>query len=114
MIIIGLTGSIGMGKSTTAGLFADEGAAVFDADAAVQKLYAPGGAAIAPINALFPGVASQDAGVDKAALSERLQADPSLFKRLEAIVHPLVGQVRAEFFESAAANKTELVVLDIP
>ena len=114
MIIIGLTGSIGMGKSTTAAMFADAGAAVFDADQAVQDLYAPGGGAIEPLEAAFPGVASAEHGVDKAALSTILQADPARFAELEAIVHPLVGQVRAAFFEQAKADGVEIVVLDVP
>ena len=114
MIIVGLTGSIGMGKSTTAAMFAAEGAAVFDADAVVQSLYAPGGAAIAPLQQAFPGVASAQTGVDKGELSKRLQAEPSLFQTLEAIVHPLVGQARADFFADAEAQGVEIVILDVP
>jgi len=113
MIVVGLTGSIGMGKSTTAKLFAEEGAAVFDADAAVADLYGPGGAACAPIAAAFPGCASE-AGVDRAALSHALQADPSGFARLEAIVHPLVGAARQAFFDEARAAGVEIAVLDVP
>ncbi|MEQ8432733.1 MAG: dephospho-CoA kinase [Oceanicaulis sp.] len=114
MIVVGLTGSIGMGKSTTAALFAEEGAAVFDADAAVAALYGPGGKASVLIAEAFPGCASVEAGVDRAALSEALQADPSGFARLEAIVHPLVGAARQAFFESARAEGREIVVLDVP
>ena len=113
MIIIGLTGSIGMGKSTTAGLFAAEGAPVYDADAEVHALYAPGGAAVAPIEAAFPGVV-RDGAVDRAALGQRVLGDEAAMKRLEAIVHPLVGLSRVQFFEAAKAQGADVVVLDIP
>jgi dephospho-CoA kinase len=114
MIVVGLTGSIGMGKSTTAGLFAEEGAAVFDADAAVAELYGPGGAAVGPIADSFPGCTNPDTGVDRAALSEALQKDASLFERLEHIVHPLVATARAKFFDAAQADGRSVVVLDVP
>ncbi|MCC5996800.1 MAG: dephospho-CoA kinase [Oceanicaulis sp.] len=114
MIIVGLTGSIGMGKTTTAGLFADEGAAVFDADAAVARLYAPGGAAAAQVGAAFPGCASAETGVDRAALSAALQRDPSGFERLEAIVHPLVEAERQAFFAGARREGRQVAVLDVP
>jgi dephospho-CoA kinase len=113
MIIIGLTGSIGMGKSTTAGLFAAEGAPVYDADAEVHALYAPGGAAVAPIEAAFPGVV-RDGAVDRAALGQKVLGDDGAMKRLEAIVHPLVGLSRVHFFEAAQAKGADVVVLDIP
>ena len=89
MIIIGLTGSIGMGKSTVASMFAEEGAPCFDSDAAVHALYAPGGAAVAPVEAAFPGV-SQDGAIDRTALSARVVGDADAIARLESIVHPLV------------------------
>jgi dephospho-CoA kinase len=111
MILVGLTGSIGMGKSTTAAMFAAEGVPVYDADAAVHALYAPGGAAVAPIEEAFPGVTSAN-GVDRAKLSHRVVGKPDELKRLEAIVHPLVGQSRAAFFESV--KDADIVVLDIP
>ena len=114
MIVIGLTGSIGMGKSTTAQLFAEEGAAVFDADAAVTKLYAPGGAGAAAVAQAFPGCVNPETGVDRAALSAALQADPSGFARLEAIVHPLVEAERQAFFATARAEGRGLAVLDVP
>ena len=114
MIVIGLTGSIGMGKSTTAQLFAEEGAAVFDADAAVAKLYAPGGAGTVAVAQAFPGCADPVTGVDRAALSASLQADPSGFARLEAIVHPLVEAERQGFFAAAKAEGRALAVLDVP
>ncbi len=114
MIVVGLTGSIGMGKSTTAALFEDEGAAVFDADAEVAALYGPGGAAVGPIAASFPGCADPATGVDRAALSLALQKDASLFERLEHIVHPLVADARATFFVEAKARGRSIVVLDVP
>ncbi|WBQ12407.1 dephospho-CoA kinase [Hyphomonadaceae bacterium BL14] len=114
MIIVGLTGSIGMGKTTTARLFAEEGAAVFDADAAVAELYAPGGAGTAAVAQGFPGCADLDTGVDRAALSASLQADPSGFARLEALIHPLVEAERQAFFARAKAEGRGLAVLDVP
>ena len=111
MFVIGLTGSIGMGKTTTAQFFRDAGVPVFDADAAVHDLYA--GEAVAPIEAAFPG--TTEAGrVDRGRLSERLRAAPGGFARLEAIVHPLVEARRARFLEAAAAAGAARVVLDIP
>lgn len=114
MIVVGLTGSIGMGKSTTAALFAEAGAAVFDADQAVAALYGPGGAAVAPIAEAFPGCANESTGVDRDRLSAALQADPSRFEALERIVHPLVGQAREAFFETARAEGRAVAVLDVP
>ncbi|MFN3521387.1 MAG: dephospho-CoA kinase [Phenylobacterium sp.] len=113
MIILGLTGSIGMGKSTTAAMFAEAGAPVYDADAEVHRLYAPGGAAVAPIEAAFPGVV-KDGAVDRAALGARVLGDAEAMKKLESIVHPLVGASRVGFFEAAAAKGADIVVLDIP
>jgi dephospho-CoA kinase len=113
VIIVGLTGSIGMGKSTTAAMFAAEGAPVYDADAAVHTLYAQGGAAVAPVEAAFPGVV-RDGAVDRPALSARVVGDPKALKWLEAIVHPLVDADRGAFFEKAAAEGAQIAVLDIP
>ena len=113
MITIGLTGSIGMGKSTTAAMFAAEGAPVYDADAEVHALYALGGAAVAPIEAAFPGVV-RDGAVDRALLGQRVLGDDAAMKQLEAIVHPLVGASRVGFFEAAKAKGADIVVLDIP
>lgn len=113
MIILGLTGSIGMGKSTTGRMFADEGALVWDADAAVHRLYAPGGAAVEPLAEAFPGVVV-DGAVDRARLAEVLGRDETAFKRLEAIVHPTVAQDRAQDLEAARAKGVRLAVLDIP
>lgn len=114
MIVVGLTGSIGMGKSTTAAMFAEEGAAVFDADAEVAGLYGPGGAAAAAIAEAFPGCASVQDGVDRAALSAALQKDAALFERLEHIVHPLVADARAQFFTRAQAEGRTVAILDVP
>ncbi len=114
MIVVGLTGSIGMGKSTTAAMFAEAGAAVFDADKAVAELYGPGGAAVEPIAKAFPGCADRETGVDRAKLSASLQAAPEGFEVLEHIVHPLVAQSRANFFEKAEAEGHAIVILDVP
>ena len=113
MILLGLTGSIGMGKTTTARLFEAEGVPVYDADAAVHALYAPGGAAVETVEALFPGVTANGA-VDRARLSEKVLNDPAALKRLEAVVHPLAAAARAGFFERAKAARAKVVVLDIP
>ena len=113
MIVIGLTGSIGMGKSTTTAMFAEAGVPVYDADAEVHRLYAPGGAAVAPIEAAFPGVV-KDGSVDRTALGARVLGDADALKRLEAIVHPLVGANRMGFFQAATASGADMVVLDIP
>lgn len=113
MILLGLTGSIGMGKSTTAGLFAAEGVPVYDADAAVHGLYAKGGRAVAVVEALFPGVTEAGA-VDRTRLSARVVGDPDALRRLEAAVHPLVSEERARFLAAAKAEGAEVVVLDIP
>ncbi|MGV3580309.1 dephospho-CoA kinase [Brevundimonas sp.] len=113
MILLGLTGSIGMGKSTTTAMFAEHGAVVWNADDAVHALYATGGAAVEPIGAVFPGVVV-DGAVDRTRLAEALGRDESAFKRLEAIVHPLVAAGRAADLETARANGVKLAVLDIP
>ena len=107
---LGLTGSIGMGKSTTARLFADEGVPVWDADAAVHRLYSAGGAAIAPITALHPA-ALQNGAVDRQRLKAWLAIDPQAFAQIEAVVHPLVAADRDAF---TAAVSADMIVLDIP
>jgi dephospho-CoA kinase len=113
MITIGLTGSIGMGKSTTAAMFAEAGAPVYDADAEVHKLQAKGGAAVEAIEAAFPGVV-KDGAVDRQALGERVFGDPEALKRLNGIIYPLLGAGRAAFFADAEARGCDMVVLDIP
>lgn len=111
MIVIGLTGSIGMGKSTTAQLFAEEGAAVHDADATVHRLYS--GEAAPLVEAAFPGV-TRDGVVDRRELGKRVLSDRAALSRLEAIVHPLVRRAEAEFLAQARAKGAEVAVLDIP
>ena len=110
---LGLTGSIGMGKSTAGRMFVERGCPLWDADAAVHRLYAPGGAAVAPVGRAFPA-ALRGGGIDRQALKAALSADPGGLKRLEEIVHPLVGADRAEFIEKARAEGARIVVLDIP
>ncbi|TNC74305.1 dephospho-CoA kinase [Rubellimicrobium roseum] len=110
--VLGLTGSIGMGKSTTAAMFRDEGLPVWDADAAVHALYAPGGAAVPKVAGLVPEAVVGGA-VDRPALRAALERDPSLFPRLEALVHPLVAEDR-ERFHRATQGKADIVVLDVP
>ena len=109
--VLGLTGSIGMGKSTTAGMFRNRGVPVWDADAAVHRLYAPGGAAVGPVAALVPQALGPEGGIDRARLRAAIAADPGLIDRLNAIVHPLVAADRAAFL---ARVQAPVVVLDIP
>ena len=109
--LLGLTGSIGMGKSTTAQMFRDLGHPVWDADQAVHRLYAPGGLAVAPVAAAFPAALAQG-GIDRGALKTALAADPAALARLEGIVHPLVARDRQDFL--ARHVGAPLVVLDIP
>ena len=111
MRILGLTGSIGMGKSTTAKLFADAGVPVYDADASVHQLYE--GEAAPAIEAAFPGTTA-NGKVDRAKLSARVVHDPSAIKQLEQIVHPMLGASRKKFFADAEAANAPVVVLDIP
>ncbi len=113
MIIVGLTGSIGMGKSTVTKMFAEEGAPGFDSDAAVHALYALGGAAVAPVEAAFPGV-TRDGAIDRDALSKRVVGDEAAIKQLEQIVHPLVRQAQAEFLQANRDAGVPVVILDIP
>ncbi len=113
MILLGLTGSVGMGKSTTAAMFADLGAPVWDADAAVHRLYGKGGPAVAPVGQAFPGVV-RDGAVDRTLLGARVHGDHDAFERLEKIVHPLVAADRAAFLEAAEASGHAVAVLDIP
>jgi dephospho-CoA kinase len=111
MRILGLTGSIGMGKSTTAKLFAEAGVPVYDADAAVHKVYE--GEAAPAIEAAFPGT-TVDGRVDRAKLSAKVVHDQAAIKQLEQIVHPMLGASRKKFLEEAEASGAPVVVMDIP
>jgi len=111
MIILGLTGSIGMGKSTVASMFEAEGVPVFDADATVHRLQGPEGALVAEIEAQFPGTTGAG-GVNRGALAERVLGEPEALRRLEALVHPAVAREREAFL--AQSRDSPLVVLDIP
>lgn len=107
---LGLTGSIGMGKSTTAQMFADEGCALWDADAAVHRAYAPGGPAIAPVGALVPDALRGDR-LDRETLRNAIRSDAELLSRIEAVVHPIVRADREQFLRETTAD---IAVLDIP
>jgi len=111
MLILGLTGSIGMGKSTTAKLFAEAGVPVYDADAAVHQLYE--GEAAPLIEAAFPGTTA-GGKVDRAKLSERVVHDQAAMRQLEQIVHPMLGASRKKFFDDAEAAGAPVVVVDVP
>lgn len=113
MIRLGLTGSIGMGKSTTAAMFRAAGVPVYDADDAVRAAYERGGACVEPVEAAFPGVV-KDGAIDREALRTRVLADPEALARLNAVVHPIIGAQRGKFFADAEAAGADLVVLDIP
>ncbi len=113
MIHIGLTGSIGMGKSTTANMFREAGVPVYDADAAVADLYVRGGSAVEPLEAAFPGV-TREGAVDREALRLRVLGDDAAMTRLNAIVHPLLGRDRLAFHAQAEASGADVVVFDIP
>ncbi|MEZ5946062.1 MAG: dephospho-CoA kinase [Hyphomonas sp.] len=113
MIVLGLTGSIGMGKSATATLFRDEGVSVYDADAAVHELYQAGGAAVDPVEAAFPGVKAGDA-IDRIRLRERVLNDSAAMEKLESIVHPLAGKAQQDFRLAAKAAGEPFIVVDIP
>jgi dephospho-CoA kinase len=111
MLILGLTGSIGMGKSTTAKLFAEAGVPVYDADASVHRLYE--GEAAPAIEAAFPGTTS-DGKVDRKKLSARVVHDQAAIKQLEQIVHPMLGASRKKFFDDAEQSGAPVVVVDVP
>jgi dephospho-CoA kinase len=111
MLILGLTGSIGMGKSTTATLFEEAGVPVYDADAAVHQLYES--EAASAIEAAFPGTTA-DGKVDRAKLSARVVHDPAAIRQLEQIVHPMLGASRQKFFDHAEAVGAPFVVIDVP
>lgn len=113
MIVLGLTGSIGMGKSTTARMFSEAGVPVYDADAEVAKLYEKGGVAVGPIADRFPGVV-EDEAVNREALRQAVLENPDALADLEAIVHPLTGQSQIRFRERFTDERAPLVLLDIP
>ncbi|MAZ03450.1 MAG: dephospho-CoA kinase [Sneathiella sp.] len=113
MLLLGLTGSIGMGKSTVGKMFRKLGIPVYDADAEIHKLYAKGGAGVEPIRAVFPDAVVDDQ-VDRQRLSKIVVGNEEEIKKLEAVIHPLLSDGRAAFFEKAEAEGHHLVVLDIP
>ena len=113
MRVIGLTGSIGMGKSTTAAMFREAGLPVYDADAEVHAAYDIGGLAVEPVGAAFPGVVKAGR-VEREVLRNAVLGNPEALKRLNGIVHPLLGASRARFFDAAKAEGADIVVLDIP
>ena len=115
MLVIGLTGGIATGKSTTAAMIVDRGIPLHDADATVHALMAPGGGAIEPVRASFgEQVITGDGAVDRQRLGASIFADPALRKKLEAVIHPLVAEDRDQFLAHHRANGAEMVVLDIP
>lgn len=113
MIILGLTGSIGMGKSATSEMFREKGIRVYDADASVHALYAKGGAAVPVLDEAFPGVVV-DGAVDRMKLRETVIGNSEALKRLESLVHPLTAQAQIAFLEDAENNDAPFIVLDIP
>ncbi len=113
MLKIGLTGSIGMGKTTTAKMFQSFGCPVFDADAVVHGLYAKGGQAVPLIRSVFPD-AMANGSVNRKVLGKHMRADPLNLQILESFIHPMVADMRAAFLESAVKNKSEIVVFDVP
>lgn len=114
MLVVGLTGSIGMGKSTAARMFADAGVPVFDSDATAHLLYAPGGAAARAIAKAFPTVMTEEGGVDRTALRAIVQHDAKAFAQLEALVHPLIARRRRAFLRRATRQGADVAVLDVP
>jgi dephospho-CoA kinase len=114
LIVLGLTGSIGMGKSTAAAMLRRLGLPLFDADQVVHRLLAPGGAAVRAVADAFPGVETQSAGIDRALLGRRVFGDAVALKRLERILHPMVAAEERRFLLGAKARRERLAVLDIP
>jgi dephospho-CoA kinase len=114
LIVLGLTGSIGMGKSTAAAMLRRLGVPLFDADLVVHRLLAPSGAAVSAVAAAFPGVETEAGGIDRVLLGQRVFADPAALKRLEAILHPMVAAEEKRFLARSRARRVPLVVLDIP
>ena len=113
MKILGLTGSVGMGKSTAAAMLRRMGVPVYDADAAVHRMMGPGGIAVARVEAAFPGV-TKNGAVDRRALGRRVFGDDAAMMRLEAIIHPLVRQDEARFLNDMRRRRAKLVVMDVP
>ena len=113
MKLIGLTGSIGMGKSTTAAMFREAGIPVYDADAAVHEAYDVGGVAVGPVGEAFPGVV-KDGRVDREELRKRVLGNPEALKVLNGIVHPLIGKSRAKVFADAEAAGADMIIMDVP
>lgn len=113
LIIIGLTGSIGMGKSETAKMFQRAHVPVFDSDAAVHELMAKGGAAVDRVNKAFPGVKGDD-GIDRNMLGTKVFGNPKALKKLEDILHPMVSDMRQDFFSKANEENQDMVLLDVP
>lgn len=111
-VVLGLTGSIGMGKTTTAAMFAAEGVPVWDADEAVRRIYAPGGAGAAALGDIAPGAVTEEGAIDRAALKAALAESPALLDRIEAAIHPLVAEDRVAFLAKNA--EAPVVLLDIP
>jgi dephospho-CoA kinase len=114
LIVLGLTGSIGMGKSTAAAMLRRLGVPLFDADLVVHRLLAPSGAAVSAVLAAFPGVETEAGGIDRVLLGQRVFADPAALRRLEAILHPMVAAEEIRFLARSRARRVRLVVLDIP
>lgn len=112
--MLGLTGSIGMGKSTACVLLARQGVPIYDADAEVHRLMAPGGRAVAALEQAFPGVRQASGGIDRAVLRSRVLGNPQAFRRLEALLHPLVREQERRFLARQRRARRRLVVLDIP
>jgi dephospho-CoA kinase len=114
MIVVGLTGSIGMGKTTAARMLRRMGVALFDADQIVHRLLAPGGGAVVKVEAAFPGTRREDGGIDRKRLGERVFGDPQALARLEGILHPMVAEAERRFLAQARARGEAIAVLDIP
>lgn len=114
MIVLGLTGSIGMGKSTAAGMLRRLRVPLFDADAAVHRLLAPDGTAVERVAAAFPDVKTSEGGIERGRLGRQVFGDPPALARLEAILHPMVAAEESRFLARARARRSRLVVLDVP
>jgi dephospho-CoA kinase len=114
VIVVGLTGSIGMGKSTAAAMLRRMGVPLFDADRVVHQALAPGGRAVTRVEAVFPGVHGENGGIDRSSLGRRVFGDPEALARLEGILHPMVAEAEKRFLAQARARRVPIAVLDIP